>query len=117
MIKDIQKVQKELESSLISAQPAVEDTALSLLHSDTEAMKRYLTNYSITQGERIVSRWRSLGEYLIQKYNDGYIRDENGRTQEVGYPDPWLREVIKSRSDQFRLPEKEKEVPETRLVD
>ena len=58
-----------------------------------------------------------MGENLITKYNDGYVLDENGRAQEKGYPEIWLREVVKSRPDQFRLPEKKEEVPETKLVD
>ena len=65
----------------------------------------------------MVSRWRELGEHLITKYNDGYVQDENGRAQEKGYTESWLREVVKSRPDQFRLPEKKEEVPEARLVD
>ena len=53
----------------------------------------------------------------MTKYNDGYVQDENGRAQEKGYPETWLREVVKSRPDQFRVPEKEEEIPETKLVD
>ena len=51
----------------------------------------------------MVSRWRALGKYLLTKYNDGYVRDENGRPQELGYPDSWLRDVLKLKADQLRL--------------
>jgi len=50
-----------------------------------------------------VKRYRELGELLIRKYNDGYVQDEKGRPQEVGYPEPWYREVIRARPDQFRI--------------
>jgi hypothetical protein len=34
------------------------------------------------------------------------VQDEEGDLQEKGYPESWLKEVIKSRSEQFRLPQK-----------
>ena len=61
-------------------------------------MKRCLTDYPVSQGELTVRSWRELGEYLIVKYNDGYV---NRRS--VGYPDEWLRRVIKENPRQFRL--------------
>ena len=64
-----------------------------------------------------MKRWRALGEYLIAKYNDGYVQDEKGHAQEQGYPEAWLRRVLKERPDQFRLPEKPADKPESKLVD
>ena len=40
----------------------------------------------------------------VAKYNDGYIRSEKGEYPDVGYPEAWLRRVIKERPNQFRLP-------------
>lgn len=117
MIRDIQAVQSELEGHLITLQPAVDKTAAQLYKSDPELMTRYLTDYSVMHAEGVVDRWRELAEDLICKYNDGYVKDENGRPQDADYPENWLREVIKSRPDQFRLPEKKEDVPETQLVD
>jgi len=117
MEPEILAVQKEIESSLIALQPAVEKTALALYESDPELMIRYLTDYSIVQAESAVERWRELGRHLITKYNDGYVKDENGRPREKGYPDSWLEKVIKERPDQFKLPVKEKAVPESELID
>ena len=117
MRTDIQAVQNELEGRLLALQPAVEKTALELSRTDPELMRRYLTDYSVYQAELVVKRWRELGEYLIQKYNDGYIQDENGHAQEQGYPQDWLRRVLRERPEQFKLPEKPEDVPETRLID
>ncbi len=66
-------------------------------------MTRYLTDYSVSHAELVIERWRELGEYLMMTYNDGYVRDEKGRPQEVGYPESWLRKVLSSRPEQFRL--------------
>jgi len=80
-------------------------------------MTRYLTDYCVTHGEQVVKRWRELAEHLLTKYNDGYVKDENGRPQEKGYPEGWLREVVRARPDQFRLPVRDTAVAESRLVD
>jgi hypothetical protein len=69
-----------------------------------ELMVRYLTNYSVSQGDMVVKRWIELGEHLICKYNDGFVKDKNGRARGVGYPSEWLKTVLRSKPDQFKLP-------------
>ncbi len=103
MIEDIRGVQSEIEGSFLSLQPSFEKTAVELSKKDPELLTRYLTNYSMTQGEMVVERWKRLGEYLITKYNDGYVQNEKGRPEEMGYPDPWFRQVIETRPGQFKL--------------
>jgi len=71
----------------------------------------------VTHGEQVVDRWKALAEHLLTKYNDGYVKDENGRPQERGYPESWLRKVVRARPDQFRLPSVDTTVSETRLTD
>lgn len=105
-----------MEGAFLALQPAMERTALDLAKSDPKLMISYLTNYSVTQAEMVVTRWRGLGEHLLTKYNDGYVKDENGRPQEKGYPETWLREVSRSRPH-LRLPQKREDVPESKLVD
>jgi dipeptidase len=117
MAEDIQAVQKDLEGTFLALQPAVEETAARLAEADPELMKRYLTDYCVTHGELVVKRYRELGEYLIRKYNDGYVQNEPGRAGELGYPEPWLRKVLGQRPDQFYLQPKPEDVPESELVD
>jgi len=117
MIKDIQAVQSDLEGKSLELQPTIEKTALALYKSDPALMTRYLTDYSISNAEMVVDRWRELGEFLIMKYNDGYVKDSTGDPKDVGYPESWLREVVRARPEQFKLPVKEESVPETKLVD
>jgi len=105
MIKDIQKVQKELEGQFFAFQPAVETAAADLNGKDPQLAKQFLTTYSVSQGEMVMRKWKQLGEDLLTKYNDGYVKDEKGRPQSVGYPEEWLRDVLKVRGDHFRLPE------------
>ena len=112
IVPEIQAAQKDIESNLLALQPAVEKTAVELAHSSPNLMTRYLTDYSVMHAEQTVSRWQALTEHLITKYNDGYIRDEQGKYPDVGYPEAWLRRVIRERPEQFRLPvEKPKDKP------
>jgi dipeptidase len=117
MAPEILAVQRELEGTFLALQPSVEQTALDLADRDPDLMKRYLTGYSITQAEMVMSRWQELAGHLITKYNDGYVKDEESRPQEKGYPEPWLREVLRTRPDQFKLQQKQEETSDWQLVD
>jgi len=103
MIPEIQSVQAKLEGGCLALQPLIEKTAIELSKTDSALMTRYLTDYSVSHAEAVVARWKELGEALITKYNDGYVKNEEGRPKERGYPENWLREVLKSRPDHFRL--------------
>jgi dipeptidase len=115
MIKDIQAVQRELEGNLFVLQPVTEETARRLYESDPQLTRKYLTDYSVRHAEDVVDKWRQLGEYLITKYNDGYVQDNPGEAAEKGYPEAWLREVLKSKPHAFELRQWEQETPETEL--
>jgi dipeptidase len=104
MCPEIQACQKDLETNFLALQPAVEKTALELCKTSPNLATRYLTDYSVMHAEQTVARWRELLEHLIVKYNDGYVRDVNGQYPEVGYPEAWLRRVLKERPEQFKIP-------------
>ena len=103
MIKDIQKVQRELEGSFLTDQPAVEKAALKLYKTAPELARDYLTRYSVKQGERTVKRWKRLGEFLIFKYLDGNVKDERGNVTHPGYPEAWYKRIVKERGEHFKL--------------
>ncbi len=106
MAPEILEVQRDIEGYLLAIQPTVEKAALELWENDPDLARRYLTDHSVLHAEEAVKRWKALGEYLLTKYNDGYVIEE-GEDAERGYPDPWLREVITSRPKQFILEQKQ----------
>ena len=108
MAPEITACQKDLETNFLALQPAVEKTALELQKTSPNLAARYLTDYSVMHAEQTVARWRELLEHLIVKYNDGYVRDANGHYQEVGYPEAWLRRVLKERPEAYKIPPAEK---------
>ena len=117
MIKDIQAAQTEIESSLLKMQPVIEKTALELLKENPKLARNYLTQYSITQGENVINSWKNLGEHLICKYNDGYVKNDKGRPEESGYDLEWLKKVVQERPEQFKLPINRDAAPESKLID
>jgi len=102
MIKDIQIVKKELESSFIAMQDSVETRAKQL---KKKKRNKFLTNYSCSMGELTHKKWTELGEHLITKYNDGYIKNEKGSPEAVGYPEEWLKLLIKAEPKKFKIPD------------
>ena len=113
MIEDIQAVQRELEGRFLAMQPVIEQTALALAETDPDLMREFLTSTSVGQAEEVVRRWKELGEFLLAKYNDGYVAGGDDEDVERGYPESWLREVVRARPDQFRLDQAE--TPENEL--
>jgi len=103
MIEDIAKRQKEIEDLAFDLQPAIEKTASILLKENPDLVDKYLTNYCVTNAEMNVGKWRDLAHFLITKYNDGYIQDENGRAKEIGYPKQWLKREVKENASKLKL--------------
>jgi len=105
MIKDIQKVQSELESRMIGEQDSITKLVLDIPKNERTEM---LTAYSAKWGEKVHQSWLELGEMLITKYNDGYVKDEKGAIREVGYPEEWKNEMNRIYPEKFKIPDSEK---------
>jgi hypothetical protein len=103
MSPEVRALQTEIEGEAMALQPVVEEAALRLLEKDPALARRYLTDHSVSRAERVVSRWRELAERPVTMYNEGYVQDETGEPKESGYPEEWLREVIRSDPERFLL--------------
>ncbi len=89
MIKDIHKLQAQLEDKFETQQIAIENTAKNLYDRDPESAKDYLTDYSVQMSTITVSNWKKLGEFLMVKYLDGNLhKEENGKFLRNAYGDP-----------------------------
>ncbi len=100
IVKDIVAVQIEMENLFVSQQDSIEKVALK---KKKEERVRFLTDYSANMGNLLHESWVKLGDKLVTKYNDGYIKDENNAIQTVGYPEKWLRQVIKNSGDNHKV--------------
>ena len=72
-------------------------------------MRAYLNDYSNMGILKVHNRWNKLANEIIVKFNDGYIRSPSGRYPSIGYPEEWLRRVVREKGDQLRLPQKEEQ--------
>jgi dipeptidase len=105
IIKDIQPVQKELETKFHLLQPEVEKTAADLYKNDHKLAIQYLTDYSVSQANMVFARWKELYAFIVTKYNDGYINDgkEGGRhPKNTGYGTDFSKKVIQDRPDYYQ---------------
>lgn len=119
MIKDVQKVQTELESKFITEVAAIDAAAEVLNETDPDLAREFITNYSVNMGDYTVRRYKELGQFLLVKYIDGNIKlEENGqflRTPEgypmnpdqPGYPEQWKEMVVKDAGKKLRAPDME----------
>ncbi|MGM0465443.1 MAG: dipeptidase [Acidobacteriota bacterium] len=92
MIEDIKAKQKKIENKEFAMQPAIDQAAQMMYKTNSDLAREYLTSYCIKNANDVVTEWWELSDYLITKYNDGYINlPELGKG--VGYPFWWLKAV------------------------
>lgn len=103
MIKDVQKVQRELEGKFLADQPEIEKAALTLYNKSPQLARDYLTDYSVKLGSSTVKRWMKLGEFLLYKYLDGNVKDELGKVTHPGYPESWYRRIVEENGEHFEM--------------
>ena len=117
MFPSLKSVRDSLETSYFKNQASVEAKAQQLYSSDKEAALKYLNNYSNTQAQQMLARWKQLATYLIVKYNDMAVKPEKDgkflRTktgigvpvERPGYSNYSRRALIKQTGDKFLLPD------------
>ncbi len=103
IIKDIEKVQGELEGGLFDAQADLESRALAVYKKSPAKVEPLLTKYAHDTSEKVLARWRRLGEQLLMKYLDGNVRDKTGKVTHPGYPEHWYRRIVDERGDHFLI--------------
>lgn len=120
MIEDMRNVQNGLENTFEQVQSGVETAAMKLYNEDPEKAKEFLINYTHMTAQSAVDSWKKLGEFLIVRYNDGamkkmkdgkLMRPETGNTAPLvrpGYPEEFLRELVKATGDRYKVKELKK---------
>lgn len=111
IIQDIRKLQKELEHSFISEVPGIDEAASLLYDKDPDLAHRFLTNYSVSQGNRTFAAWKKLYTFLFTKYMDGNIKEavevpqgyiyHNPKLSQPGYGEEWYKRIVRETGDKF----------------
>lgn len=114
-VKDVIKVQKELEDSIEVAIPEVEEFALDIFKASEEDAVKYLTNVTNKLVEVGMKEWKKLGQYLLVKYVDGVVKpEENGQFKRndhgqpaspirTGYSNEFYKKVIEQTGDKYKV--------------
>ena len=103
MIVDVQKVQREFEGNFLADQAEVDRAALDLYKQNPALARDYLTQYAAKNTEKLMVRWKKLGEFLIWKYLDGNVRSEKGEVTHPKAPEDWLRGIVKGHGDVIKM--------------
>lgn len=115
-IVDIRKKQNELRDKFEAFVPAIDAAAKMLYDKDPALATQFLTEFSHNTAINAVNDWRNLGNFLLVKYLDGNVKqEENGeflRNQwgfplnptHPNYPDSWKKILIEETGDKFLQP-------------
>lgn len=117
MFPSLKEVRDSLDNSYIANQGEIEKQALKLYGESEQKAVDYLTNYSNTQAQQMLARWKELAIYLIVKYNDmavkptkdgKFVRTKTGNgatVKRTGFPEKVARALVKQTGDRFASPE------------
>jgi len=94
IINDIKKMQQEIETEELAAVAKATKEALELNKKNPSEARRYLTEFSTNQAERVLDQWWRFATVLIARYSDGYINTPDKLAGEVGYPHKWLNRTL-----------------------
>ena len=102
MIRDIQRVQRELEGRFQGEIVEVDAAAAALFRQSPRLAKDYVTRYSIEAGDSVTARWRDLSKALLYKYLDGNVKDEHGEVTHPKYPEDWYRAIVADAGERVK---------------
>jgi len=103
---DIQNVQSEIENGLVEKQDSLDRLITQLIKDNKkEDAEAILSNYSYTKTEYLLKRWIQLGQDLMVKYNDGYMKNLKGEPRNIGYSNEWKETVVKERGKIIKYPQ------------
>jgi dipeptidase len=111
MIRDLQKVQSQLETTYISDVQKFDNRVKDL---SGDALTHQLNDFSGRQAEKMMMEWTKLDRYLLVKYIDGNIKKEkDGRFERTStgmaafplqpqYRPEWYRMIVRDHGDVIR---------------
>lgn len=118
MIKDIRKVQQQLEGHYQMMQPIIEKKAMEIAKAEGEAKAvEFITNYATNLADNMTAEWKRLGEYLLVKYIDGNVKlEKNGEfvvehglvafPDQPGYSEDYYRTIHEGNYEHLKVPAK-----------
>lgn len=117
LFPELEKTRDNVEAHLLSQQSEVEAEAIRLCNQGYhEQAVEYLTNYSTTSAQSMLTSWQQLGEKIIVKYNDMAVKKENPdgtftktkdglavAPERPGYPMKYRKRIIEQTGTRYLM--------------
>lgn len=118
---EIETYQSQLENKFVAQVQEVDQKASALFKQDPAVARESITNFSVSNGNQLVSDWKVFYQYLFMKYVDGNIKNtdghqllENGNGKNIpkmplqpGYGKEWERIMIQGTDERLKVPKGE----------
>lgn len=102
MKEDIQKVQNQLEQEIVDKVTILREIYKNIPEKHRSVL---LTDLTCKTGEKVHRKYVELGDFLVMKYNDGYEKDENFHITSPGYPEEYIKYILKKEGEKMRIPD------------
>jgi len=105
---EIDSLQNSLETEFIEFTPVIDMAAEKLFIENKDMGLKFITEYSVTLGNKVVDTWRDFYGYLFAKYMDGNIKWKDGNKQnpklkQPGYGEEWYKRIAKETGDKLKV--------------
>ncbi|MFN8134052.1 MAG: C69 family dipeptidase, partial [Bacteroidales bacterium] len=115
---EIEQYQQQLENKFISEVNIIDKQASEKFKQNPATAKEYITTYSVSTGDKLVSDWKVFYQYLFMKYMDGNVKNAEGRKlldngngknipkgpSQPGYGKAWEKIMIQGTGDRLKVP-------------
>jgi dipeptidase len=110
---EIASVQQGLEEEFIKMIPSIDKAAQSLYESDKALAFKFLTDFSVNNGNNTVMEWKKFYAHLFTRFMDGNIKEPSevpeghkyypAKLEQPGYPEWWYRKIVEETGEQFKM--------------
>ena len=115
---EIEKYQQQLEAKFTSEVNIIDKQASELYKQNPLKARDFVTAYSVSTGDKLVTDWKAFYQYLFMKYIDGNVKNseghkllDNGNGKNIpkapsqpGYGKDWERIMIQGTGDRLKVP-------------
>lgn len=119
---EIEAKQANLESRFFSLVAETDQKAVESYTTDPAKARTILTDFSVSEGDKLVANWKAFYGYLFMKYHDGNLKvsegeklKDNGNGKNIpvkpahpGYGKAWERRMVQGTGDHLLVPKEEK---------
>jgi len=110
---EIATVQQELEDEFINMIPSIDKAAQSIHESDKSLAVKFLTDFSVTNGNNTVMEWKNFYGHLFTRFMDGNVKESSevpegykyypAKLKQPGYPEWWYRKIADETGDKLKV--------------